>query len=162
MRWIASAAICLELLACAAPSTPVLSSDGYGPIKFDTRLSDVEKLLGAAAVAQGPADPACTYISFASLPHVRFMVENGIVTRAEVEAGVPNTFGIAVGTSLADVQAKQPDVVIQPHKYDPAGHYLIFADSGKTKAVVMEETGGKVSKVRGGVQPAVEYVEGCQ
>ena len=54
-----------------------------------------------------------------------------------------------------------PSVVIEPHQYDPYGHYLIFKSPGGKTALVMEEGGRKVTAVRGGLEPSVEYVEGC-
>jgi hypothetical protein len=52
-------------------------------------------------------------------------------------------------------------MVVEPHQYDPDGHYLTFATRGGKTAIVMEEADGKVTTIRGGLIPAVQYVEGC-
>lgn len=153
--------IALQLLACGAPKEAVLSWDGYGPVSFGARLQDVENKLGPAAGPKLADKSACGYTRFSSLPRVSFMVENGVVTRAEVEPGAPNVLGVEVGASLAEVKAKHANVMVQPHKYNPKGHYLIFKSPDKTKAIVMEEADGKIKEIRAGLEPSVEYVEGC-
>ncbi len=87
------------------------------------------------------------------------MVENGIVTRGELQTG--SALGIALGDSLESAKSKHQDVVITSHKYDPNGHYLIFNSPDAKFAVVMEESQGKITAIRGGVKPSVDYVEGC-
>ncbi|WP_147375880.1 hypothetical protein [Noviherbaspirillum cavernae] len=146
-------------LAVAAPAR-VLSATAYGDITFGSRLVDVEAGLGQKATP-AKRDAACAYVSFRKMPKVRFMVENGIVTRADARAGVPNSAGVAVGASLTGVKTRHPDVRITPHKYEDNGHYLIFPDANENAALVMEEVNGKVTAIRGGLQPSVGYVEGC-
>lgn len=89
------------------------------------------------------------------------MVEEGVITRAESSVAVPTSLGLTVGASMEAVKKSVPSVVIEPHQYDPDGHYLIFKSPDGKTAVVMEEGGGKVTAVRGGLEPSVEYVEGC-
>jgi hypothetical protein len=95
-------------------------------------------------------------------PNVELMVENGVITRADVGEEVPNALGVTVGTSFTDVKKQLPTVIVEPHQYEPNGHYLILKNSDKKKAIVMEESDGKVTRVRGGLIPSVQYVEGCQ
>ena len=150
--------------AAVAPenSAPVLSSQGYGPVRFGQQLADVEKTLGEKAQSRGDADPACTYVKFDKLPGARFMVETGVITRAEADAGIPNALGVAVGDAVELVKAKHPAVQIGPHKYVPEGQYLTFKNVDSNNAIVMEAEGSKITKIRSGVEPAVSYVEGCQ
>jgi len=139
---------------------PVLSAEAYGPVQFGAALQDVETKLGEKSQPLGAADPACSTVQFKSLPAVRFMVEQGVITRADTQAGVPNIFGIDVGATLAQAKQKIPDLIVGPHKYLELGHYLTFAGNNNT-AVVMEEDGNKITKIRGGLQPSVAYVEVC-
>jgi hypothetical protein len=62
---------------------------------------------------------------------------------------------------MTDLQKRHPTMVVEPHQYDPGGHYLTFATRGGKAAIVMEEADGKVTNIRGGLIPAVQYVEGC-
>ena len=85
------------LAACEKKDTPaspvkasarlkaVLSPTGYGPIKFGARLDDIEKAIGPRLDPERPLDPGCGYVRFKTLPGVRFMVEGGIITRADAE-----------------------------------------------------------------------------
>lgn len=144
----------------AAPASPVLSPESYGPINFGRSLKEVETALGEKAQQLGAADPACSWVKFKSLPNVRFMVEKEIITRADAEPGVPNIIGVDVGGTLVQAQEKMPNLVVGPHKYVQLGHYLTVAGDGNT-ALIMEEDGKQITKIRGGLQPSVAYVEGC-
>lgn len=147
------------LLAAAAPK-PILTFDSYGLVVFGNRLSDVQKKLGEKGESD-TGESACQYVTFKRYPNVGFMVEDGVITRADVGEEVPNAFRITVGTSLTEVKKKFPAVIIEPHQYEPNGHYLIFKNANRKKAIVMEESDGKVTYVRGGLIPSVQYVEGC-
>lgn len=148
--------------ATASAGEPVLSAAGYGAIKFGAKLSDVEKLVSEHVAAPTDDDEAaCRYVQLKAYPEANFMVEQGVITRADVSAKAKNNLNISVGTRLKNVRAKHPSAHIEPHHYDPSGHYVIFkSDDGKT-AIAMEEGGGKITDIRGGLEPSVEYVEGC-
>lgn len=161
------------LAACEKKDTPaspvkasarlkaVLSPTGYGPIKFGARLDDIEKAIGPRLDPERPLDPGCGYVRFKTLPGVRFMVEGGIITRADAEAGVSNTLNIEVGASLDSIRKARPEARIAPHKYDPEGHYVTFSSPDSHAAIVMEEGAGVIKAIRAGLQPSVAYVEGC-
>lgn len=148
----------------AAPDNPalVLTSQGYGAVRFGQQLGEVEKTLGEKAQSRGDSDPACTYVTFDKLPGARFMVETGVITRAEADAGIPNELGVAVGDTVELARAKHPAVQVGPHKYVPEGQYLTFKNADSNNAIVMEAEGTKITRIRSGVEPAVSYVEGCQ
>lgn len=163
----------LTLAACKEPppvdaappapvsSNPVLSTQGYGQVRFGAKLSDVEQTLGEQGKPPGKKEPACSSVRFDQLPGVRFMVENGVVTRADADGGTPNELGLAVGDTLDQARKKHPAIVIGPHKYVPAGHYLTVRGADAKSAIVMEEDGQRITKIRAGLEPAVSYVEGC-
>ena len=144
--------------AAPASGVPVLSFDGYGPIKFGMTLSDAATRLGAHSPA---ADPACSMVRFEAVPGVRFMVEQGAITRADADTGAANSLGLKVGDTLAHATAKHPGLVVGPHKYLPAGHYLTMKSADAGAAIVIEEDGAGITKIRAGLQPAVGYVETC-
>ena len=69
--------IVLVLLFTTGAARPVLTSNGYDKVRFGMRLTAAEVLLGEKSVAAGESGvETCRYVSFASLPHVRFMVES--------------------------------------------------------------------------------------
>lgn len=152
----------LTITASAYAGSPVLSAAAYGRVKFGDTLEHVEQLLKEKAPKITDHDERlCRQISFRAYPNVIFMVEEGVVTRAESSAVIPTSLGVTVGTSLEAVKKKIATVIIEPHQYDPDGHYLIFKNPNGKTALVMEEGGGKVTSVRGGLEPSIEYVEGC-
>lgn len=148
--------------ATAAPTTSnVLSAEGIGKIRFGMTLAQAEQAVGAKAERPTPFDPACSMVRFAALPKLRFMVESDKVTRADAEVGVENAVGVAIGDTLDKVREKHPAAEVSMHKYDKNGHYVTFPSADGRAAIILEESGGKVTKVRAGLQPAVAYVETC-
>jgi len=139
----------------------VLSEDGYGVIQFGSNLQEIERRLKEKAKSDtGEFD--CNFITFRKYPGIMFMVEKGIITRADVASKtIPNVLRIKVGTTLAEVKRRYPKAIITPHKYDEKGHYVIFKSSDGKRAMVFEETEGKIGSVRAGLEPSAEYVEGC-
>ena len=148
--------------ATASAGEPVLSATGYGAVKFGVKLSDVETMVSEHVAAPADDDDAaCRYVQLKAYPEAKFMVEQGVITRADVSAKAKNNLNISVGTRLEKVRAKHPSAHIEPHHYDPSGHYVIFKSTDGKAAIVMEEGGGKITDIRGGLEPSVEYVEGC-
>lgn len=140
----------------------ILSQTAYGKITFGMQLNDAEKALSEKAPAtQVGEEDACRHVKFKALPGASFMVEKRIITRADLTAEIPNALHVAVGDALADVRKAHPAVRVRPNKYDPNGHDLVFKSPDGKNAIVMEETGGKIASIRAGVEPSVEYVEGC-
>jgi hypothetical protein len=142
------------------PISNVLSTEGIGAIRFGMKLAEAEQAAGKATLPE-PFDPVCSMVRFASLPKLRFMVEDDVITRADAEPGVENAVGVAVGDTLAQIRDKHPDAKVSTHKYDKNGHYVTFPSPDSRAAIILEESGGKVTKVRAGLQPAVAYVETC-
>jgi hypothetical protein len=145
----------------AAPEARILSFEGYGPVRFGAKLSDVEQQLGVKSEPLGENDPACSSVRFKPVPGVRFMVEKGVITRADADAGTANSLGLAVGDTLAQAKEKVPSIDVGPHKYLPAGHYLTVKSPDAGAAIILEEDGKAITKIRAGLQPAVGYVEVC-
>lgn len=155
------APVAAPVVEAPVPAALVLSPERYGPVKFGAYLRELEEELGAKSEELGARDPACHMVRFASLPGVRFMVENGVVTRADVGRGVANSLGIEVGQTLAEATRRHPALVVGPHKYQPKGHYLTMNGADGRTAIVMEEDGKAITKIRAGLLPSVSYVETC-
>jgi hypothetical protein len=153
--------LCLLLASHAVQAAqPVLSPQGYGVVAFGNPLAAAEKRIGKAQSLEA-RNRSCYYVGFARYPHVRFMVENGIVTRAEADVPLANSAGIQLGTTVDQIKRRHPRARIRPHKYDDGGHYVILPSPDGRAALVFEASGGFTNSVRAGRQPAVEYVEGC-
>jgi len=146
--------------ALAIAETPVLSPFGYGLIQFGQPINVVEAHLNETALPK-KRDSGCDFVKFKKYPRIRFMVEEGVVTRGDANAGVRNSAKVTVGMPLARVKAMHPKLRIELHKYDGQGHYLILDSPDGGSAILFEESRGKVTRIRAGKKPSVEYVEGC-
>jgi len=140
-------------------SSQVLSPDGYGKIHFGARLDQVERQLGQRATPR-PPDPACSMVRFKRYPKVRFMVEQGVITRADAQGVVRNSAGVTARMSARDALRHQPALRSELHKYDKNGQYLVLPQ-GRDKALIFEASKGKLTRMRAGLKPAVDYVETC-
>lgn len=138
----------------------LLSSQAVGPVAFGVPLSQVEISLGQAMRLDEADNPECSFVAFKALPKIRFMVEKGVITRADVEQEIANTSGIRVGDTEDRLKQKHADVKVEPHEHIPGGLLLTVEGAGKT-AMVMESDGSKITSIRAGLQPSVSYSEGC-
>jgi pyruvate/2-oxoglutarate dehydrogenase complex dihydrolipoamide dehydrogenase (E3) component len=91
------------------------------------------------------------------------MVDDGRIVRVETkERNYSTPSGVRVGDTEEDaMRAYAGRAEVRPHKYTPSGHYLVVSDADGKRAVVVETDKGRVVAIRGGLKPAVEYVEGC-
>ena len=142
------------------PAVATLSAEGVGKVTFGATLAEVEHALKEQPIEPVAKDVECTTVQFASLPHLYFMVERGVVVRADAREGAPNITGIGIGDAPDQLVARYKKLVVGPHKYLERGHYLTLPGKHDT-AMVFEDNGSKITAVRAGKQPAVAYVEGC-
>jgi hypothetical protein len=159
VRALLGVALLAAVPAAPGAQPPVLSFEGYGAVRFGMSVPEARQAAGGKA--HDLASQECHYATFSGYTHARFMVEAGRITRVETDKAAVNALGLSVGMALAQVRRRYPDVRITAHKYDEHGHYLFFASPSGTTAIVAEESGGRVTRVRAGLLPAVEYVEGC-
>ena len=143
----------------ATASSQVLSPDGYGKIQFGQRLDQVERKLGQRATPR-PLDPSCPIVRFKRYPQVSFMVENGVIVRADARTVVRNSAGITPRMSAEQALRHTPGLRSELHKYDEQGQYLVLS-KGQDKALIFEASAGKLTTMRAGIKPAVDYVEMC-
>lgn len=142
-------------------SADVLTAQGIGTVRFGMKLAEAEQALGGKATLPEPFDPACSMVRLPGLPKLRFMVENGIVTRADAEPGVRSYVGLSMGDKLGQTLDTHPEAKVSPHKYDANARYVSFPSTDGQAALILEEAGGTVTRMRAGLQPAVGYVETC-
>jgi hypothetical protein len=154
------ALVTLLLLPGAKADAHVLSPEGYGSVRFGMKVQQAELAL-KQHVTKPYSSTGCDYVEFRKYPGLRFMVEDGVLTRADARKNISNSAKVRVGMTLAKVREMHPSVKVDPHKYDDDGHYLILNTANGYAAIVLEESNGKVTHVRAGIKPAVEYVEGC-
>lgn len=166
----ATAATGLAASAGAADSTAwTLSPSALGPIRVGMPRGSVTALLPSAPPDRAPGESgACQYLHVRSGPlanRVAFMVVNDTIVRIDVDSlPIATTAGDRVGDAEADVVARHPGRVrVEPHKYTgPEGHYLIVTGVQDTAhRLVFETDGRRVTSIRAGRRPQVDWVEGC-
>ena len=160
----------LGLLSCAhptmgpGPGTPI-TAEGWGPVNVGMTPDQMAHALGAplSIEANFTDSDECLYMHSDAAPGLRFMIEEHRLVRVETSASVYSTSeGVRVGDTPASAREAYSDrLQIKPHKYDPDGYYVVIGGKTADTALLIEVSEGRVVEIRGGLEPAVEYVEGC-
>ncbi|MEO7217280.1 MAG: hypothetical protein ABI026_03735 [Gemmatimonadaceae bacterium] len=144
-----------------------VTAAGYGPVQIGMTVADAAIALNTQAQSMAGADSACSYVQFVKQPAgMRIMVVHDTVARIEIDSSnIATGLGARVGDSESRIHELYGSrMVVQPHKYDTAGHYLIVSqipEANRGLKLVFETNGTKVTKYRAGRMPEVEFVEGC-
>jgi hypothetical protein len=144
-----------------------VTATGYGPLRIGMTVANAAAALHSPAPQTAGLDTACAYVRIANAPAgMRIMVTGGTVARIDVDsATIATGRGARVGDTEAQVRAMYGSrVSVQPHKYLPAGHYLIVAPVPPTDSafrLVFETDGSRVTSYHAGRMPEVRWVEGC-
>jgi len=112
---------------------------------------------------QFPEIDQCGLAKIVGRDDVLLLFEDNRLARIELHSNKLKTIsGAKVGDSEARVrEIYGARVRVEPHQYDPNGHYLTVTSSDKRHAVVFETDGKTVTDLRAGLIPAVQYVEHC-
>lgn len=138
----------------------VLTPFSYGEIRFGQPIEIAEARMHETAFPLR-RELACDFVRFKKYPNIRWMVEDGIVTRADVMGDIKNSASVSLGMPVSKVKALHPHVRIEAHQYDGQGHNLVLDSPDGGSAILLEVSNGKVTNIRAGKKPSVEYPEGC-
>lgn len=143
----------------------VLRADGVGPVRVGMSVADADRAVPGGLDRTAGLEE-CDYVRPKSGPDgVALMVERGRVVRVDVgdSARVTTALGVLPGDAEGRVLEAYPGARVQPHKY-VQGHYIVVipnAPADTLHRLVFETEGGVLMRMRGGLYPQVEYVEGC-
>jgi hypothetical protein len=147
-----------------APGSGLARFDGYGDMKFGMDEATARKAWGGELNGKVQGDQ-CTYLnpkSNKSMSHFAFMFEGGKFVRYDVGNDTEVAPGGGRrGMSKAEIEKLYgARVQASPHHYVQGGQYLkVRGDGG---AVVFEtDAKGVVTEWHAGVEPQVNYIEGC-
>ena len=151
---------------CLAGDTWEVRTDGVGPVKVGMSLSQLNAVvhekfsLPAAKDEQG-----CFYIKPHQQPSIGLMIEDGRVTRVDIDGpDILTVEGVHVGDS--ETRAKQVyghKLKVEPHAYTgPEGHYLTMHSSDGRYGIRFETDEGKIVRFYAGRANSIAYIEGCQ
>lgn len=148
------------LPALSMAQVEMLTPFGYGEIRFGQPIEIAEARMHETAFPLR-RELACDFVRFKKYPNIRWMVEDGIITRADVMGNIKNSASVSLGMPVSKVKALHPHVRIEAYQYDEQGHYLVLDSPDGGSAILLEESNGKVTNIRVKKKPLVEYVEGC-
>jgi hypothetical protein len=156
------------LLGAATPAGPsTLSMSGLGDIAIGMTRAQVEALGHPVApddVGYDPAHPeTCWEARIEGVEHIVAMFDdNHLVRLTATSADIPVEGGARVGLAEPALQALYGRrLVVTPHEHDPDGHYYALFSDDRSRALVLETDGAKVTLVHAGEAAAAQYVEGC-
>lgn len=154
--------LCFTVAGAQNPGK-VLTFKGYKNIEIGMKIKNVIKVTGLIfSYDSPPENNECTYAYTKSLPGLYLMLANETVTRIDVDKGDYKTLeGAKLGDSEETIKKLYPKVEVEGQKYVPEGHYLIVRSPDKSRAIIFDTDGKKVTAFRVGRMPEVEYVEGC-
>ncbi|HEX3093461.1 MAG TPA: hypothetical protein VHW72_12600 [Candidatus Angelobacter sp.] len=158
------------LFATVAVSTAthkwVVRFDGTGPVKIGMSLSDLNAALHEKfSMPNDKDEQACFYVEHSKYPGVAFMIQEGFVTRVDVDRPEVSTAeGIKIGDSESRaMQVYGSKLKVELHHYTaPEGHYLTVLSSNERYGIRFETDKGKIVRFYAGQQQAIALVEGCQ
>jgi len=173
-----SAAVLLSLAACSSPrsggdATPpegsrawVLTPSTFGKVRIGSTVHELNAALGDSLKPNYEVSDDCDQLTPDALPHgTSVMVLQDTIVRVDVDsAGILTPEGVGVGDTEARVRAVYGDrAVVTPHKYTgPEGHYITIIDpADSTRMTIFETDGTRITALRAGRLPGVQFVEGC-
>ena len=130
-------------------------------------MAQVEAALGAALQPALPAakgNAECQLRGVASRPGVVYVADKDVVTRMETrDTRYATVSGVRVGDDLKKARRTYGKrLTTSPHLYFAEGLTLAVYSPDRKYALIMESNDdGRIITLRGGLVPAVEYLEGC-
>lgn len=163
-----------------------VSLSGIGPIRIGMTIAEAAAAGQIALVGYGgkvPVSSDCAYIKAEEgWPELAFMIGGNRIVRVDVrnprtggdapsqaERGKSSLIATSAGIKLGDAERKvklaYPEIAVTNHKYIAGGHYLsVTAEPGgplSENRLIFETDHRRVTAIRSGRLPEVEWVEGC-
>jgi hypothetical protein len=158
----------VALAACGPQKPPVVTGDGFGAVRFGMKIAEAEAALGVKLkndAAENESDACRYYVPQGAFPGLLFMTEDGVIVRLDVQEtkDIVTDKGAKIGDSESHVLGLYKGRVrVEEHEYTgPEGHYLVVTGGDGKVQLVFETDGKTVVSYRAGVEPQVQYVEGC-
>lgn len=159
--------------ASAQPADPttrigIARMDGYGALRLGMTFAQAQAAWDDDLRGDAPTAGNCVFLTpqwAEGRGDFGFMFERGRFVRYDV--GKPQEIapgGGHVGMGVAEIEALYPGRIRSaPHDYVPGGRTLRIADEAVAGRALLFETDaqGRVSAWRVGLEPQVDYTEGC-
>ncbi|HEY9641963.1 MAG TPA: hypothetical protein V6C57_15860 [Coleofasciculaceae cyanobacterium] len=171
----------------ASLRSATLSPQGFGAIQVGMTVEAAAQAAGMPLIALDGSAPhiheSCSYVKLQDgLEGLDFMLKGDRIVRVDVRSHVIREIkgqpmevdltnkvsqvttqsGAKVGDTEAQIQALYPgQVQVSNHKYVTGGHYLTVAPANSNSRLIFETNGDRVTSIRAGQLPEVEWVERC-
>lgn len=156
----------LSIASYASDQVWIVREDGVGPVKIGMTLSQLNDVLREHFVMpEKKEDQGCFYVNPARHHQISFMIEDGRLSRVDVDApGISTVKGVEVGDSekrAATIYGNE--LKVEPSQYTgPEGHYLTLRSKSGLYGIRFETEHGKITTYYAGRFESIQYVEGCQ
>lgn len=144
-----------------------LTLNGIGTVRVGMTVKEATRVAGTKLVGDAPNDN-CYYVKPQGEPqNIGFMVTGGRISRVDVykKSRVTTFSGARIGDTEAQIKSLYPgQITVTPHKYVEGGHYLTLIPKDRAYGnyrLIFETDGKRVTQLRSGKLPEVEFVEGC-
>ena len=161
MKQIFLIALVTSLTAsCVAEPDNLITSSSVDHFRIGMSRAEIRRI-DKSEKFSGSAPSECSMVKLEK-PGFWLLFENDILNRIYImNHNYTTDKGIKVGSNEAEVKnAYGATLKIEPHKYDPQGHYLSIIDE-QGKGFMLETDGKTVDTISIGQTPALQYVEGC-
>jgi hypothetical protein len=138
---------------------------GVGPVRFGMTLTQARAVASGLVLPAGSDPKECNFARSPALPGVRFMVENGIVVRVDVDTtDVATAEGVRVGDTIDRARSVYGSrLSTSPNKYsdEPDLRIRSAIPNDTLHEIIFETLEGSIHRYHAGQRPQVRYVEGC-
>jgi hypothetical protein len=152
----------LQIGVCFASDTWVVRDNGIGSARVGMTLAELKATLHQNLEESESGSDNCFYARSSKYPHLAFMIQDGKLSRVDVDArGIATSTGIQVGDS--ETRARQiygSKMKVTEHQYVETGHYLTVRSG--LYGIRFETDKGKITEFYAGKYEAIQYVEGCE
>ncbi len=144
-----------------------VTSDGYAGVRLGMTLQEASAAFGVELkrIGEDSNDEfECHFVtSNGEIGQVFFMLYEARIVRLDIDGkGVLTAAGVGVGSTESEVSdAYSNRVVVTEHPYTgPEGHYLTV-EFGSGIDMIFETNGETVERYRVGLEPHIQWIEGC-
>ena len=141
-----------------------MREESVGPVKIGMSLNQLRAVLNEKLVGEESGTEGCYYVHARGHDHISFMIEDGKVSRIDIEApGFATLTGVQVGNSESRLrQVYGTKLKVTEHKYIDTGHYFTVQSQNGRYGVRFETDKGKILRFYAGRYESIQYVEGCE
>lgn len=142
-----------------------ITPTGIGPLRAGMTLAEANASIGNILETIYQLRPECDYVAPANhKPDILLMIVNGRVRRVDVrDSSITTENGARLGLSEDSLLTLYKGrFAIGAHRYT-LGHYVVVRPANPVDSfrIVFETGDGKVTTFRSGLEPQVEWIEGC-